>query len=119
MADRVVGFNIVAFDLRVLAAYTDWDLSRIRTVDLLAHIRERLGFALSLGHLCEANFGEGKAGGGVQSLAWWKEGRIDLIERYCRRDVELTGRLYDLGRRQRYLLYRDHAERRVRVPVEW
>ena len=119
MADRVVGFNIDAFDLRVLAAYTDWDLSRIRTVDLLSHIRGRLGFALSLGHLCEANFGEGKAGGGMQSLAWWKEGRIDLIERYCRRDVELTGRLYDAGRRQRYLLYRDHAERRVRVPVEW
>ena len=119
MADRVVGFNIDAFDLRVLAAYTDWDLSRIRTVDLLAHIRDRLGFPLSLGHLCEANFGEGKAGGGMQSLAWWKEGRIDLIERYCRRDVELTGRLYDLGRQQRYLLYRDHAERRVRVPVGW
>src|SRR4029079_15000031 len=29
MADRVVGFNIDRFDLRVLAGYTDWSLSRI------------------------------------------------------------------------------------------
>ena len=85
----------------------------------LSRIRGRLGFRLSLSHLCETNLGQAKAGEGMQSLAWWKEGRIDLIERYCRRDVELTGRLYDLGRRQRFLLYRDHAQRRVRVPVEW
>ena len=49
-----------------------------------------LGFRVSLGHLCEANLGEGKSGDGLQSLRWWKDGRIDLIEQYCRKDVELT-----------------------------
>jgi DEAD/DEAH box helicase domain-containing protein len=119
MADRVVGFNIDRFDLRVLSGYTEWDLSRIRTLDMLGEIHRRLGFRLSLAHLSEVNLGEAKGGDGLQSLAWWKEGRIDLIERYCRKDVDLTLRLYELGHRQGYLLYRDHAQRVVRVPVDW
>jgi len=119
MADRVVGFNIDRFDLRVLSAYTEWDLARIRTLDLLSVIHARLGFRISLAHLSEVNFGESKAGDGLQSLAWWKEGRIDLIEQYCKKDVDLTRRLYELGRQQGYLLYRDHSQRVVRVPVAW
>jgi DEAD/DEAH box helicase domain-containing protein len=119
MAERVVGFNVDRFDLRVLSAYTDQDLSRVRTLDLLAEIHAKLGFRLSLGHLCEVNLGESKAGDGLQSLRWWKDGRIDLIEQYCKKDVDLTRRLFDLGSRQGYLLYRDHADREVRVPVDW
>ncbi len=119
MADRVVGFNIDRFDLQVLAGYTEWDLGRIRTLDMLADIHRQLGFRLSLNHLAEVNLGEGKAGDGLQSLQWWKEGRIDLIEQYCRKDVELTHTLYDLGRTQGFLLYRDQEDRRVRVPVPW
>ena len=47
------------------------------------------------------------------------EGRLDLIEQYCRKDVEMTRRLFELGHDQGYLLYRDHEERKVRVPVQW
>jgi DEAD/DEAH box helicase domain-containing protein len=119
MADRVVGFNIDRFDLRVLAGYTDWSLSRIRTLDLHADIFRRLGFRLSLGHLAEANLGESKRADGLQSLRWWREGRMDLIESYCRSDVDLTRRLYDLGAERRYLLYRDREGNRFRLPVSW
>jgi DEAD/DEAH box helicase domain-containing protein len=119
MADCVVGFNIDKFDLAVLSGYSDWDLKRIRTLDLLGEIRKQLGFSISLNKLGELNLGQGKAGDGLQSLRWWKEGRIDLIERYCRQDVDMTRRLYELGRSQGYLLYRDHSDRSVRVPVRW
>jgi DEAD/DEAH box helicase domain-containing protein len=119
MADCVVGFNIDRFDLPVLSAYTDWDLKRINTLDLLARIRDQLSFRVSLNHLAEANLGESKAGDGLQSLRWWKEGRIDLIEQYCRKDVEVTHKIYELGRSQNFLLYRDHSDRMVRVPVRW
>jgi len=119
LADRVVGFNIDRFDLRVLAPYCTFDLSRIRTVDLLWEIHRRLGFRLSLGHLAEVNLGEAKSASGLESLAWWREGRVDLVEEYCKKDVELTRRLWDLGRRRGFLLYRDHAARTVRVPVAW
>ena len=56
-ADRVVGFNVDRFDLRVLSAYTDHDLSRIRTCDMLKEIQAALGYRLSLQHLAEVNLG--------------------------------------------------------------
>jgi DEAD/DEAH box helicase domain-containing protein len=118
-ADRVVGFNIDRFDLAVLSGYTDRDLGRIRTLDLLGEIHRSVGFRVSLNHLSEVNLGESKAGDGLQSLKWWKEGRIDLIEHYCRKDVEVTRRLWDLGRSQGFLLHRDKAGRTLRIPAVW
>ena len=119
MADRVVGYNIDRFDLPVLKPYTDWDLSRIRTFDMLADIYRKLGFRLKLGDLAEATLHVGKSADGLQSLKWWKEGRVDLIEQYCRRDVEVTRDLYLFGRRNGYVLYRDRDGRQVRLPVDW
>jgi DEAD/DEAH box helicase domain-containing protein len=119
LADRVVGFNILRFDFEVLSAYTDRDLGRIRSLDLLADLFDRLKFRPSLAHLAEANLGESKSADGLQSLRWWREGRADLVESYCRKDVDLTRRLYDLGRERGYLLFRDRAGRSVRVPVSW
>jgi DEAD/DEAH box helicase domain-containing protein len=119
LADCVVGFNIDRFDLAVLSGYTERDLSRIRTLDLLGEIHKRVGFRVSLNHLSEVNLGESKAGDGLQSLQWWKEGRIDLIEHYCRKDVDVTKRLWELGRSQRFLLHRDKAGRTLRIPAEW
>jgi len=118
-ADLVIGFNIDRFDLKVLSGYTDHDLERIRTFDLLTQVHDRLGYRLSLQRLSEANLGEGKAGSGLQSLQWWKEGRIDLIETYCRKDVEMTRRLWETGKRQGYLLYKDKRGRTLRVPTDW
>ena len=119
LADRVVGFNIDRFDLAVLSGYTDRNLRKIATLDLLGEIRRRVGFRVSLNHLAEVNLGEAKAGDGLQSLRWWKEGRIDLIEQYCRKDVEVTTRLWGLGRTQRYLLHRDKLGRTLRIPTAW
>jgi len=118
-ADTVVGFNIDRFDVLVLTPYTSVDLGRIRTVDMLARIHALLGFRISLGHLAEVNLGEGKSADGLQSLQWYREGRLDLVEAYCRKDVEITARLFFLGRRQGYLLYKDSESRLMRVPVDW
>ena len=119
MADCVVGYNIDRFDLEVLSSYTDWDVGKIRTLDMLTEIHRRLGFRISLQHLSEENLGESKAGSGLQSLQWWREGRIDLIEQYCKKDVELTHRIYRLGCDQGFLLYRGRDEQVLRLPVNW
>jgi len=119
MADRVVGYNIDRFDLPVLKGYTEWDLGRIRTFDMLADIYRKLGFRLKLTDLAEATLGVGKSADGLQSLQWWKEGKVDLIEQYCRRDVEVTRDLFSFGRRNGHVLYRDRDGRPIRLPVDW
>jgi len=118
MADRVIGYNSERFDLTVLSAYGEWDLGRIRSFDMLREIRRRFGLRVKLADLALANLGEGKSADGLQSLAWFREGRLDLIEAYCRRDVEVTARLFFLGRERRHLLLH-HREGTLRLPVDW
>jgi DEAD/DEAH box helicase domain-containing protein len=118
-ADRVVGFNVKRFDYEVLRAYCEADFSRVATLDMLEEIHRVLGFRLSLGHLSEATLGLAKSADGLQSLKWFKEGRLDLIEEYCRRDVEVTRGLYEFGRKQGHLVYLDRQGRQVRVAVSW
>jgi DEAD/DEAH box helicase domain-containing protein len=65
------------------------------------------------------NLGESKSGDGLQSLRWWKEGRIDLIEQYCRKDVDVTRRLWEMGRSQGFLLHKDKGGRTLRIPTVW
>jgi DEAD/DEAH box helicase domain-containing protein len=117
-ADRVIGYNIDRFDLEVLRGYGR-DLSRVRTRDMMADVYRGLGFRLRLGDLAEATLGATKSADGLQSLQWWKEGRIDLIEEYCRRDVEVTRNVYRFGAAHGYVLYRDKEGRSLRLPVDW
>lgn len=116
-APLVVGFNVDGFDLAVLQPYTDLDLHKVKTLDLLKVLRKRMGFRVSLASLGEANFGEGKSADGVQSVAWFKEGRFDLIESYCRQDVALTGRLFRKGLQEGHVLVRDRSGGLLRIPV--
>ena len=118
-ADLVIGFNIDRFDIEVLRGYTTSDLSKIKTFDILRVIYKKLGFRIGLGHLAEATLGESKIADGFQSLRWFKEGRLDLIEEYCRKDVEITKRLFDYGREKGYLLYRDYNNNLVKLAVDW
>jgi DEAD/DEAH box helicase domain-containing protein len=118
-AARVVGYNIDRFDLEVLRGHSGKDVGRIRTHDMLTHIYRRLGFRLKLADVAEATLGVGKSADGLQSLRWWKEGRLDLIEEYCRRDVEVTRDVYRYGVNHGFILYRDRLGNALRLPVDW
>ena len=62
----------------------------------------------------------GKSAHGLQSVEWFREGRLDLVIDYCRQDVELTRLLYEYGRENGYLLYWDERlQVNRRVPVSW
>jgi DEAD/DEAH box helicase domain-containing protein len=116
-ADLVVGFNVLGFDYRVLRGYTERDLSALPTFDLLDAIHARLGFRLSLGHLGEETLGMPKTGDGLKALRWWREGRVDEIERYCRGDVAILRDLFEHARTQGHLVFRTRGGERVRLPL--
>jgi DEAD/DEAH box helicase domain-containing protein len=118
-ADLVVGFNVLRFDYRVLRGYTEEDLSALPTFDLCEAVRRRIGFRLGLGHLAAETLGAGKSADGLQSLRWWKEGRVAEIEAYCRRDVELLRDLFAFATDRGFLLFRTRSGERVRIPTPW
>ncbi len=117
--DLIVGFNIRSFDYRVLSAYTAEALEQLPTFDILDDLKGRLGFRLSLEHLASNTLGERKSADGLQAVDWFKQGRMEELVAYCRKDVEITRDLFEFGCREGYLIYETKEGRRVRLPVDW
>lgn len=117
--DLVIGFNNKRFDNKVLSAYTRKKLSRLPSLDILEEITNQLGYRLSLDRLAEHTLCVQKEGNGLLALQWYQEGRMDLLEKYCRKDVEITRDLLHFGLRENYLLFRNKAGRVVRLPVNF
>jgi DEAD/DEAH box helicase domain-containing protein len=120
-ASLVIGYNSRRFDYRVLSGYTGEDYNRLLpTLDLLEDVSRRLGHRVGMGHLAQETLGLGKSADGLQSLRWVREGRLDLVEEYCRKDVEILRDLYLHGRREGCLFYRNRRQDvKLKLPVQW
>jgi DEAD/DEAH box helicase domain-containing protein len=95
-ASLIVGFNVNAFDYRVLALYGNVADLEEKTFDILDELRAQ-GSQIGLNSLAKINLGEAKAmESGVQAVRLWRAGRLEELVAYCRQDVELTRRLYEL-----------------------
>lgn len=119
-AALVVGYNVLRFDYAVLSAYSGGVLLEdLTTLDLLAELQRSSGVRASLDRVARATLGRGKSGNGLQSLEWVRQGRLDLVEEYCRRDVELLRDLYLFGRQTGYVLVPAKAGAVLQVPASW
>ncbi len=118
-ADQVVGYNLYGFDYEVLQGYTRERLVFPPTVDMLVHLERMLGWRPKLDDVVAATLGERKSGDGLDAVRWFRQGRLDLVTEYCKRDVEVTWKLYDFGRRNRYVQVFDRRYSLRKVPVIW
>ncbi len=118
-ADLVVGYNVLRFDYEVLRAYTDDPLTDLPTVDMLRDLHQTLGWRLKLDSVAAATLGAGKSADGIQAVRWFREGKLDQVIAYCRKDVEVTWGVYDFGRKNGYVQYHDRRRRTHKVPVRW
>tara|TARA_Y100001970_G_C14167811_1_gene822362 strand:+ start:339 stop:944 length:606 start_codon:yes stop_codon:yes gene_type:complete len=103
-ADKIVGFNHVGFDYRVVAGvshseshersilYTE--LVGLNNFDMLLELKKVLGHRLKLESIARPTLGAGKSADGLQALKWYKEGKLDKIIEYCKVDVEVTRDIY-------------------------
>lgn len=105
--DLIIGYNSDHFDIPLLNKYYSGDLLAVGSLDLLKEIKEALGKSVRLDNIAEATLGVGKSGHGLQAIEWWKEGRIDKIEKYCRDDVKVTKNLYEYAIKNKKMKYKD------------
>jgi len=118
-ASLVVGYNIRGFDYEVLRAYTEENLQKLPTLDLMFDLEERLGFRPKLDSVVTATLGDGKIADGLQALEWWRLGEIDKIIEYCQEDVRVTRDLYDFGKRHRWVHVSRFGGKPRKVEVDW
>ncbi|MBI1991741.1 MAG: WYL domain-containing protein [Candidatus Omnitrophica bacterium] len=119
-AELLIGFNIRRFDLPVLQPYLPYLITTLPVLDIMEEVVKNLGHRLSLESLARATLGRGKSGHGLDALRWFKEGRFDLITRYCLDDVKLTKELYDYGKQHGRLFAASRfSEEKFQIPVCW
>lgn len=120
-ADILIGYNSDHFDIPLLGKYYPGDLTKIKSIDLLKEVRAVLGRRLKLDSLAEATLGRKKIGDGLQSIRWWKEGKIDQVRAYCIEDVRITKEIYDYARANKKLKYMDYeGVREIKIdPSKW
>ena len=98
-ATKIIGFNILSFDYRVLQPYsTETRFASLPTLDLLRDIHRILGFRLSLDTIAGATLGHRKTADGLQSVAWFRAGEFEKVAEYCKADVDITRRVFEYGR---------------------
>lgn len=117
-ADVVVGYNIIQFDYNVLKGYADRDYKSINTIDMMRLVEKPLGFRPKLNNLTNATLGASKSADGLQSLEWYRQGKINKVIEYCQQDVKVTKDLYVFGRDNGFV-YANNRGDIVKVPVEW
>lgn len=118
-ADLVVGFNVIGFDYSVLQPYSSFDLHEINTFDMLVDVHKKLGYRLGLNHFAQHTLKAQKSADGLISLQWYKEGKIDKIIEYCKKDVEVTRDLFLFGEKNGYVLYEGRDKTIQKLAVDW
>lgn len=108
-ADMLITFNGDHFDIPLLNKYYSGDLGKIKSLDLLAEVKNSIGRRIKLDTIAEATLGTNKSGHGLQAVEWWKTGEIDKIIKYCIEDVKITKQLYDYALQNGKLKYKDLA----------
>jgi DEAD/DEAH box helicase domain-containing protein len=106
--DRIIGFNSEHFDVPVMNNYYTGDLTRLPHLDIMNEVKSSLGIRLKLDSIAQATLDDvKKSADGLQAIRWWKEGKIDEIKKYCEQDVRVTKELYDFGRKNKQLFYKN------------
>lgn len=105
--DLLIGFNSDTFDIPLLNRYYPGDLTKVRSLDLLAEVYKTLGRRIRLDSLARGTLGRGKSGDGLKSVEWWQQGLVDKVREYCIEDVRLTKELYDYALKNRSMKYKD------------
>ena len=119
-AELIIGFNSRRFDLPVLQPYLSFAAATLPQLDIMEEVVKNLGHRLSLESLAQATLGRGKSGHGLEALQWFKEGRFDLITKYCLDDVKLTKELYDYGKQHGRLFATSRfGSEKLQIPVFW
>ena len=118
-ADLVVGFNIKHFDLPVLQPYIPLDTTKLPILDLMEDLERMLGHRVSLDACAEATLGEKKSGHGLEAIQWYRQGKFDLLTKYCLDDVRLTRDLHEYGKTHGHISFMGKDGTKRTVPVTW
>lgn len=118
-ADLVVGYNILSFDMPIIANHLGQDCNSLPMLDLMVAFQKTEGFRIKLDILCKATLGKGKIGSGLDAVKYYEEGDLDKLKKYCDQDVLLTMELYEYGLKYGNIKYYDLDGFLKETKIDW
>jgi len=119
-AERVIGYNLEGFDLKVLSGYPEIDLGRIRHLDLLQDLQRVAEKRVMLWSAVEATLGLTTESDGIQMVKCWKNGEIEKVIDHCSSVTRGIKALHEYGREHGHVFYSpDEDGERLRLEVKW
>jgi uncharacterized protein YprB with RNaseH-like and TPR domain len=105
--EEIIGFNHISFDMPVLKPYLKSIVTdSFKHTDIMLELQKMIGHRVSLDRVASGTLGVKKSGHGLQAVAWYKQGDIESIKKYCLDDVKITKEVYDFGLKNNFLKFR-------------
>ena len=122
LADRIIGFNTLGFDVPVLQPHAMFSLAALPHFDIMDKFRQAAGHRISLRVLSQETLGNTKNDVGSNAVEYWKKHdpeSLAKLQKYCEMDVLLTRDLYDFAVEHKYLKYTDKWNTLKTVTVDF
>ena len=121
---KLLGHNIVAFDLPVLRDSLDIYcvrkfLNEKQYIDTSQEITKQYGERISLQNLVDNTLGETKSLESVMAPALWKAGEYQEVVDYCLKDCKLVYDLYNHGLDNELKAFSIEKEEFIKMEMEW
>jgi len=120
--DRIVSYNGLHFDNKVLSFYTDIDMWNLPNTDMMLDINEAIGRerSLPLDNIAQATLGgKGKNADPLQVFQWYADGKLDLIANYCSNDVIISKDIFLYGLNHGEIYFTNRNGKKVAIPINW
>jgi len=122
-ADRIIGYNSFGFDNPAMnGVYTKGDFTKLKHFDILEEIRKVFGHRVKLDSVAKECLGVGKMADGLDAVRWWSMGDTESLtnlKKYCEMDVEVTKGVYDFGRKNKRLKFKDRWNEMREIEVDF
>ena len=121
-ADRIIGFNSLSFDVPALSPYSPPGFAKLPHFDVLYKIKEATGYKTSLNSLAKATLGTKKIDSGKNAILYFRKGdkkSLELLKKYCEKDVEITKDVYDYGLTNKILKFTDYWNNPREIEIDF
>ncbi len=119
IADRIVGFNSINFDMAALQPYYVGDLLALPNFDIMVEIEQVVGHRIGLDAVSGETLGTKKIGHGLDAIKYYHAGDWESLTKYCLKDVEITRDLYLHGVEHGVLKFKNRWNNLIEVAVDF